>query len=201
MEKSVSTQAKVRITPEEYLEIERAAEFRSEYLNGEMFPMPGATFKHNLITTNVVVQLSMAFVDRPCLVVSTDMRIKVPSTGLFTYPDVIAPCSQPQLEGDHEDILLNPQLIVEVLSPSTESYDRGKKFAHYRTIESLLEYVLISQTECRVERFTRQNDGEWLYSEATDLNGSIELKSIACRLNLASIYYRVDLQHDTEFAH
>lgn len=201
MEQNVSTQAKVRITPEEYLEIERAAEFRSEYLNGEMFPMPGASFKHNLISLNVAGDLRTAFMDRPCLVVTTDMRIKVPSTGLFTYPDVVALCGAPRLEGDREDILLNPQLIVEVLSPSTESYDRGKKFAHYRTIESLQEYVLVSQTECRVERFTRQSDGEWLYSEATDANGSIELKSVACRLNLASVYHRVELEHGPESTH
>jgi Uma2 family endonuclease len=194
MEREVSTNPRPRITPQEYLELERKAEIKSEYIDGEMFAMSGVTREHNRIVINIATNLNMQFEGRPCEVYASDLRTKVSHTGSYVYPDVIALCGEPQFEDEHFDTLLNPQLIIEVLSESTESYDRGKKFAHYRTIDSLQEYILVSQMECRVERFSNQEDGSWRYSENTDLMGSIEFTSVACRLSLASIYERVDFE-------
>jgi Uma2 family endonuclease len=194
MEHHVSSQPRVRTTPEEYLKLEREAEFRSEYLDGEISPMPGVQREHNRIEVNIVVELGMQFMDRPCEVYTSNMRTKVSATGLYTYPDIVVVCGKPEFEDEHVDTLLNPQVIIEVLSDSTESYDRGKKFAHYRTINSLEEYLLVSQKECRVERFARQPDGTWLYSDCTDPNGFVELTSVACRLPLARVYHRVDFE-------
>jgi Uma2 family endonuclease len=192
MENEVSTQLKVRITPEEYLALERKAEIKSEYLDGEMFAMSGATFEHITIVVNITTEINTQLIDRPCRVFATDLRVKVSSTGLYTYPDIVAVCEEPQNEDDHFDTLLNPQLIIEVLSESTEGYDRGKKFAHYRMIKSLREYVLVSQTECRIEKYSRQEGGNWLYRECSDPEGSIELPSVACRLSLSRVYHKVD---------
>jgi Uma2 family endonuclease len=150
MEDHVSTQPKVRITPQEYLALERKAEIKSEYFDGEMFAMSGATREHTKIVVNLITELNNQFADRPCEVYALDLRTKVSPTGLYTYPDIAAICGEPEFEDAHMDTLTNPQLIIEVLSDSTESYDRGRKFAHYRTIDSLLEYVLVSQTECRI---------------------------------------------------
>ena len=194
MEHEVSTQPKTRITPQEYLELERKAETKSEYLDGEMFAMSGVLREHSIIVINITSELNSQFVERPCEVHGPDMRVKVSATGLYTYPDVAAVCGEPAFEDAHVDTLTNPQLIIEVLSDSTESYDRGKKFAHYRTIDSLREYVLVSQTECRIERFLRQDDGNWLCDESTDPDGAIELASVACRLSLSRVYHKVNFE-------
>jgi Uma2 family endonuclease len=192
MEKQLSFEPNTRLTPEEYLRLERAAETKSEYLKGEMFSMPGVTREHNLINGNIVFELQSQLVDRPCEIYFCDMRIKVSASGLYTYPDVAVVCNPPIFEDDHRDTLLNPQLIIEVLSESTESYDRGKKFSHYQMIETLQEYVLVSQANCHVERYTRHGKGEWIYSTSTDPNGQLELNSIACRLSLRTLYRRVE---------
>lgn len=194
MDNQVSTQPKVRFSPEEYLELERRAETKSEYLDGEIFPMPGVSREHSLIVNNIVTELCNQVVDRPCEVHGPEMRVKIPATGLYTYPDIAVVCGQPKFEDRHVDTFLNPQLIIEVLSDSTESYDRGKKFAHYRSLDSLLEYVLVSQNECRVEQYIRQSDGKWLYSELSDPQGSIELMSGVCRLSLSRIYHRIQFE-------
>src|SRR5262249_3429521 len=157
----------------EYLALERKAEIKSEYLDGEMFAMSGVTLEHSSIVVNLITELNNQFIDRPCQVHGPDLRVKVSSTGLYTYPDLVAFCEKPLFEDEHFDTLLNPQVIIEVLSNSTEAYDRGKKFAHYRTVRSLQEYVLVSQTECRIERFARRDDGVWDYTECTDPNGSV----------------------------
>jgi Uma2 family endonuclease len=194
MEKDVSTNPKKRITPEEYLEFERNAEVKSAFLDGELFAMSGATREHSIIVVNVVTELNVQLRERNCEVHGLDLRVKVSQTGLYTYPDVAVICGDLKFEDQHLDTLLNPDLIVEVLSNSTESYDRGKKFAHYRSIDSLRGYVLISQTEYRIERFYRQEGGSWLYSENTDSKGSIELMSVGCRLSLARVYDKVDFE-------
>jgi Uma2 family endonuclease len=194
VEPEVSTQPKARITREEYLALERKSEVRSEYFDGEMFAMSGALREHNRVVVNIASELSNQFLDRPCEIYATDMRTKVSPTGLYTYPDIVVLCGEPEFEDEHLDTLINPQAIIEVLSESTESYDRGKKFAHYRTIDSLREYFLVTTTECRVERFSRQEDGNWLYTESTDPGGSIELDSAACRLFLSRIYHKVDFE-------
>lgn len=175
--------------------MERKAEIRSEYFDGKMFAMSGATREHIKIVLNISIELGTQFLDRPCEVYPVEMRTKVSPTGLYTYPDLAAVCGEPQFEDAHFDTLMNPHLIIEVLSDSTESYDRGKKFAHYRTIDSLREYVLVSQTECRIERFSRQDDGNWLYSENTDPDGSVELTSVACRLSVSRVYHKIDFEH------
>jgi Uma2 family endonuclease len=194
MEREVSTQPRVRVTPEEYLALERNSETRSEYVDGEMLLMSGGTFEHDKILTNLIVELGTHFLDRPGSVHGPDLSVKAIRTGSYFYPDVSVTVGDVELEDEYRDTLLNPQVIVEVLSPSTESYDRGLKFAHYRAMESLREYVLVTQTEYRVERYLRQDDGTWLYSEATDPGGVLELTSIACRIPLTSIYRKVDFE-------
>lgn len=188
----MSVPARQRLTEAEYLEIERAAETKSEFFNGEMFAMAGASIEHILITSNVAGELRNQLRGRPCLVLPADMRVKVSDTGLYTYPDVVVVCGGARLEDGRRDTLLNPTLIVEVLSESTEAYDRGDKFAHYRRLESLQEYVLVAQDRPRIERFTRQGESqEWLLTEISDPQGRVTLTAIGCELALAEVYENV----------
>lgn len=189
----MSSQPKTSITPEKYLAIERKAEYKSEYFNGEMFAMAGASERHALIVTNVVAELRGQLRHRPCTVYSTDLRVRVSPTGLYTYPDVIVVCGQAQFADDQKDTLLNPTLIVEVLSESTKDYDRGGKFEHYRTLASLSEYVLIAQDKYHVEHFVRQPDNRWLLSETNRLEDTIHLPSIDCALALTEVYDKVEM--------
>ena len=184
---------KPRYTPEEYLALEREAEYRSEYFAGEVFAMSGASERHNLIVSNIVAALHTQFRKRPCKVYASDMRVKVSATGLYTYPDVVALCEEAQFDDDQKDTLLNPTVIIEVLSPSTEAYDRGEKFAHYRKLTSLAEYVLISQDKPHVEHYVRQPDNQWLLSEASRLQDTVRLPSISSTLVLAEIYEKVEV--------
>lgn len=174
---------------EEYLAFERASEEKHEYLNGEIFLMSGASPNHNTIQINIAAALHTQLRQRPCMIYGSDQRVRIPDTGLYTYPDFSVICDPPQFEGG--DTLLNPTLIVEVLSPSTESYDRGRKFQHYRALPSLREYVLIAQDSPHIERYLRQPNDEWLLADATGLDASIELASIGCRLVIADVYERV----------
>lgn len=183
--------SKPHLTPQQYLAIERAAETRSEYLNGEMVAMTGGNRDHSLILGNLLWELGSQLRDRPCEVYSIGLRVHVAQTGLYTYPDVIVVCGEPQLEDEQADTLLNPTVIVEVLSPKTESYDRGRKFQHYRTLGSLAEYLLVSQTQPRIERFLRQADGLWLFGDAAGLEAALTLPSIGCELKLAEVYAKV----------
>lgn len=188
----MSTSAVKRYTVEEYLALERASETKHEYFDGEIFDMAGASRAHNRIAANLVQQLSNALDDSPCEVYPSDMRVKLP-TGLYTYPDVSIVCSEPQFEGDRQDVLLNPMVIVEVLSPSTEAYDRGRKFRNYQTIESLREYVLVSQDRMQVEHFARRpGSDQWLLTTVDDPTGTITLPAIDCALSMAEIYAKVE---------
>ena len=153
-------QPTAKMTPEEYLETERKAETKSEYFAGEVFAMAGAGESHNVIVANVIIGLGTQLRGRPCKVYPSDMRVQVAPTGLFTYPDVVVVCGEPKFLDEKRDTLLNPTLLVEVLSDSTEAYDRGQKFEHYRQIESLQEYVLISPAAPKLERFLRQDAGQ-----------------------------------------
>ncbi|MBU1614415.1 Uma2 family endonuclease [bacterium] len=184
-------QLKQYLTPQEYLTIERSAEGKSEYFNGEIFAMSGASKPHILIVTNIVRELSLQLKKRPCEVYSNDMRVKVNQTGLYTYPDVIVMCGTAQLEDDQQDTLLNPTVIIEVLSKSTQSYDKNEKFAHYKKLESLSEYLLIAQDKHFVEHYIRQSDNQWLLSEASSGQDVIELPSIKCSLALTEVYDKV----------
>lgn len=188
----MSTQAKNYLTPEQYLEIERKAEFKSEYCQGEMFAMSGAAYPHVLITGNVFGELRQQLRGGPCLPLSNDMRVRVTPTDLYVYPDVVVVCGEPRFADDTFDTLLNPTVIIEVLSPSTEAYDRGQKFEFYRSLESLAEYVMIASQRISVERYTRQPGGSWNFDARTSLEDSIDLKSLGCTLLLADLYEKVD---------
>ena len=189
----MSLQPKTRFTPEEYLAIERQAERKSEYFNGEIFAMAGASRKHNLIVGNVFACLHRQLRKRPCEAYSNDMRIKASSTGLYTYPDVVIVCGTPQFDDEEKDTLLNPILIIEILSKTTESYDRGAKFEQYRTLESLSDYILISQDKYHVEHFVRRLDNYWLFSETKTLHDTIDIVSIECKLGLEEVYEKVEM--------
>jgi Uma2 family endonuclease len=192
----MSTQPKTHYTPEEYLALERAAAYKSEYYNGEIFAMAGASRRHVLIVTNLVIELGTQLRKRDCELYSADMRLKVNPTGLYTYPDVIVVCGEPQFSDEQKDTLINPNVIIEVLSESTQGYDRGGKFEQYRTLESFKEYVLVAQDKPHVEHFRRQPDNRWILTETNNLEDSIELTSINCTLALAEIYAKVDLSND-----
>lgn len=189
----MSTAHKANLTEQQYLALERSAAVRSEFHRGEVFAMVGASRNHNLIALNVSSRIHEQLEDRRCEVYQSDMRVKVRASGLYTYPDVVAICGEPQFEDNHVDTLLNPQVVLEVLSPSTESWDRGRKFGHYRQVPSLQEYVLISQDRMLVEKFARQSDGQWLLSELSLPDEQLTLESIECAIRLSDIYAKVSL--------
>jgi len=189
----MSRQVKTFITPEEYLAIERAAEYKNEYMNGEIFAMTGASRKHNLIVWNISGELKRQLTGKPCEAYPGEMRVKAPLARSYVYPDIVVVCGEPQFEDSYFDTLLNPTLVVEVLSKSTESYNRLAKSAYYRTIESLDEYLLIAQEEYRVEQYIKQPDGRWLLSDVRSLDNVLELNSIGCSLSLRDLYDRVSL--------
>jgi Uma2 family endonuclease len=189
----VSTLPKTFLTPEQYLEIERKAEFKSEYHNGEMFAMAGASFAHGLLIRNVMRELDRQLLDRPCRPIPNDLRVFVPATGLFTYPDVVVSCGEPRFLDSYVDTLINPTVLVEVLSPSTEAYDRGRKFEHYRSITTLQEYLLVASDRVHVDLYTRQPDSRWLLTSASQEEESISLSSLGCVLTLNELYRDFDL--------
>jgi Uma2 family endonuclease len=188
----MATQPKSFITPEQYLEIERKAEFKSEYLDGEMFAMAGARENHNLLVASLIAALHQQLRTRPCRVYPSDMRVHVKSTGLCTYPDVSAVCGERRFVDNQTDTLLNPGLIIEVLSPTTEAYDRGRKFEYYQSIESLREYLLVSSDRVRAELYSREPDGRWLLTCAQRLEDSLTLESVGARIVLSDLYERVE---------
>ena len=189
----MSAVPETRLTPKEYLAIEREADTKSEYYAGEVFAMAGASREHNLIAMNVAAGIHRQFVGRPCEVYQGDMRVKVSASGLYTYPDVAAFCGEARFQDEEQDTLLNPLVLVEVLSESTEGYDRGTKFEHYRKLESLREYVLIAQDKRHVERFTRMPDNTWLLWETDSPDGALHLPAIQCELTVAELYDKVEL--------
>jgi len=188
----MATDTQTYVTPDEYLAREREAEQKHEYVDGEVRPMSGASFQHVLIVTNIVRELSTRLRESDCLVASTDLRVRVRPDGLFTYPDVVVVCEAPQFADEHHDTLLNPTLIVEVLSASTRDYDRGDKFARYRTLDTLQEYVLVDQATTHVEHFVRQPEGGWLLSETDARADAISLAAIDCELPLSEMYHKAE---------
>src|SRR5437588_8086065 len=179
------------ISPDEYLRLERQAEYKSEYLNGEIFAMSGASREHNLLTVNIARELSQQLRGRPCESYASDMRVKVRANGLYTYPDVIVVCGEPQFEDQEVDTLLNPTLLIEVLSQSTERYDRIAKTSYYRTIDSLQEHLLVAQHEVRVEQYLRQPNGQWSQMHYTSADEVVQLTSIDCSLRLTDVYDKI----------
>ena len=175
------------ITPEEYLIRERAALAKSEYYRGEMLAMAGTSRAHSLIVSNLTIQIGSQLRSRDCEIHASDMRLLVSDTGLYTYPDVMVVCGKPVLAGQHFDTLTNPILIIEVLSESTEDYDRGRKFHQYMRSPSLREYLTVSQTEMSVDHSVRQTDGGWLLKEIGPQTGTLSLASLGVALSFADI--------------
>lgn len=192
----MSVVPQLKLTPEEFLAGERVAETKHEYLDGEVYAMAGASAPHNLIVGNVIREVGNLLKGHRCRVYPSDMRLQVSETGLFTYPDVMVVCDQPVFLDGKSDTLLNPKVIFEVLSPSTEANDRGWKWAHYRQLESLVEYLLIAQDEYRIEQFVRKPEGRWLFRDYRDLAESLQLPSLNCEVALADLYYMVELGHE-----
>lgn len=186
----MATQPIERLTPEEYLARERKAETKSEYIDGVLVAMSGATRAHILITVNIAADLNQQLLDSPCEVCSQDMRTRITEGRMYAYPDVVVTCGGPHFQDNEFDVLLNPTVIIEVLSESTEGYDRGLKFARYRLRPSLQEYVLVAQDRVSVERYAREGE-RWVLSEATSLDDAIELPSIGCKLSLRRVYHKV----------
>jgi Uma2 family endonuclease len=188
----MSLQPKTYLTSEQYLAIEREAEYKSEFYQGEMFGMAGVSRQHCLIMVNIGSELSIQLKGKPDKAFLSSMRVKVNQTGLYTYPDVTVVCGEARFDDDHRDTLTNPTVLIEILSKSTEAYDRGEKFAQYRRLDSLKEYLLVAQDQYRIECFTRQANGQWLLSEAVGPDGLIQLESIDCTLALAEVYDKVE---------
>lgn len=186
-------QEKTGMSPEDYLEFERTSEIRHEYFNGEIFAMVGASLNHNQIHVNVLTELRNQLKTSPCRPFSNDMRVKVQEIDKYTYPDIVIVCGDIELEktGGMET-LINPVVIIEILSNSTEAYDRGTKFQHYRLIPSLQEYILISQYSCLVEKFIRGDEGSWLYFSYEEMGQIMIIKAIKCELPLQEIYHQVE---------
>lgn len=184
---------KPALSEQEYLEMERASEERHEYYDGEIFAMAGASMAHSRIITSISFSLFGQLRDRPCDVVSSETRVRVSATGLYTYPDLVIVCGTPQFADEHVDTLMNPTVLIEVLSPSTESYDRGKKFQQYRALSSLREYLLVAQDAYHIDHFVRDEAGIWRMGEADGPADVLHLPSIACDLPLADVYQRVPL--------
>jgi Uma2 family endonuclease len=187
----MSTALKRKLSPEEYLIQERRAEFKSEFYRGETFAMAGTSREHNLIAANITAEANLQLRNRPCELYAGDMRVCVSATGLYTYPEVVIVCGEPRFLDDEFDTLLNPAVLIEVLSESTEAYDRGTKSKHYRQLESLREYVIVSQTEPLCEALRRQKDGGWELHDAASLDAELVLESVGVRLPLAEIYRKV----------
>lgn len=188
----MSAVPKPLLSPQEYLARERLAEFRSEFYRGEMYAMAGGSPRHSLIKTNLVCALCNALKGRRCTAYDSDLRIRVSATGLYTYPGASVICGELQFDDQHRDTVLNPTLLAEVLSDSTEAYDRGKKLGHYRQLASLREYLLISQDSPRLELFSRNADDTWTLTIASGLDQSLELPAIGVKLSLAEVYDKVD---------
>lgn len=181
------------LTPAEYLALERQGEQKHEYAGGERRAMVGASFRHNLIQTSVVANLYGQLANRPCTVLPSDMRVKIEPLGIYTYPGITVVCGEPRLEDDAQDTLLNPTVIIEILSPSAERYDRGLNFQRYRSIPSFREYVLIAQDAYAIDHYIRQPDQVWHLSIADRLADTITLPSIGSLLALAEVYKKVAL--------
>ena len=190
----MSSQPQQFLTAAEYLAQERQAETKSEYFGGEMFAMAGASRIHNLIVANLLRILGNQLLDRPCNVYPSDIRVKMSTLNKYTYPDVVIACAEELFEDEQNDTLLNPIVIIEVLSDSTEAYDRGKKFDHYQSVESFVEYILVTQDMCHLEHYVRQDDRTWTYRSFHSLEDVARLESVQCTLVLRDIYAKTGMQ-------
>ena len=181
-------------TPEEYLELETAAEYRSEYIDGQIFPMAGGSLNHNLISGNFHAKLNYAFREKPYYAFMSDIRLWISDYQLYTYPDVMIIGGQVEYAPERKDTVVNPLIIGEVLSDSTERYDRGEKFRRYRSITTLQEYILINQKEMQVEQFVKNDQGQWLLAEYEGGTAILELNAVEFSISLAELYNKVDFE-------
>lgn len=176
------------LSPEEYLALEREAETKSEFYDGEIVAMTGASWEHNLITGNIFLSLGNQLRGQPCRAATSDLRVRISPAGAYVYPDVVVVCGKPEFEDRHGDTLLNPALVVEVLSPSTQAKDYGRKGEAYRRLPSLREYLLVAQDRAHVERYRRHGGGLWLFDEADGPEAELALESVECTLVLRDVY-------------
>jgi len=186
---------KLRLTETEYLAIESKADFKSEFYRGEMFAMAGASREHNYVKENLVVEIGSRLRGTLCRTLSGDQRLKVSATGFYTYPDIVIVCGKPEYDSIDRDSLINPVVVIEILSPSPEKYDRGAKFRQYQQLESVKEYVLVSQEVAVCESFVRQAYGTWNLTIVTDLQADFEISSVKVRIPMADIYNGVDFSY------
>lgn len=192
----MSTQPKRYITPEEYLEIERKAEFKSQYFRGEMFAMAGATREHILISQSVSLQIGLQIRNRRCELYSSEMRVLVSETGLYTYPDIVVVCDEPKfVDQNTPDTLLNPTLVMEILSQSTREYDEIGKFEHYRSIDSLQEYVLVDQYRPLIKQYSRSPDNQWSSVETSSVDEMVTFRSIDCTMLVKDVYHKITFKN------
>ncbi len=182
---------KTRFTPEQYLALEEVSETRSEYFQGVIYAMVGGTYDHNIIASNTTGELRSRLRDKPCTVTQSDMKVHVRANGLYTYPDVMVVCGKVELLGRRKDVVTNPLLIVEVLSESTRSYDRGAKFKLYRDLPSLQEYVLVDSEQPHVEVYRRIAGDQFAIDTFDGLAGAVRLQSVECDLPLSEMYSKV----------
>jgi Uma2 family endonuclease len=187
--------AKRSYTPEEYLAMEETAEYKSEYYRGEVFAMAGGSFNHNLIANNVTTALNNALGDKPCRVIGSDTRLLVERNGLYAYPDVMVICGRPEFVPGRNDTVTNPIVIVEVLSPSTREYDRVKKFALYKALDSLREYVLVDSEQAHATRLARRDEGQWMIELYDDPSSVLPFESIGVEIPLARFYTKVEFEN------
>lgn len=187
----MSTIPNTGLTADEYLVRERAAELRSEFHNGRIIEMPPASFRHALIKAHLAAETGNQLESNDCCVLTSEMRVKTPVTGSHVYPDIVIVCGAPNLQDSHQDTLLNPQVIIEVLSDATEAHDRGFKFHRYQEITSLREYVLVSQNQPLVERFVRREQRSWLLRSFKGWGATFEYASVSARIAMSAIYRNV----------
>lgn len=191
-------QQHAHMTETEYLAFERESDIKHEYINGEIFAMTGASENHNLISVNILTSLKSQLRGKGCKVYPADMRVRVQATGEYFYPDASAVCEKAQFAENIFDSLINPSLIIEVLSPSTERYDRGKKFQIYRKIETFKEYVLISQDNPHIEHYAINQAGKWELTDVIGLDNSLKLLSVGCTLDMNEVYDLVSFPDESE---
>ena len=188
----MQSQTQLYYSPEEYLALETDAEYKSEYHDGQIVPMAGGTPNHNQIAGNLYASLNFALKGQPYRVFIGDMRLWIPQQRLYTYPDVMVVSGQLQFAEGRKDTITNPSIIIEVLSESTENYDRGEKFRLYRTIPTFQEYILIEQLEMHIEQYSKTATSQWLFSEYDGENAILALTTIQFQISLSDIYDKVE---------
>lgn len=193
----MSAQPHTLITTEMYLALEEQSDVRHEYYAGHVFALAGGSENHTIICVNILTDLNIQLRARACTVYNSDMKLKIERTGLYTYPDVAVVCGPPRFDDAKRRVLLNPTIIIEVLSESTERYDRGRKFQHYRSIETLQEYLLVAQDAYQIDHYVRQPGDLWLLSSTIGEEARIELASIGCVLTMHDVYLKVDFSAES----